>query len=72
MYRKKVGFAFPFRYLMFFKYKKIVSFINKNKNILEKYNINIEESITFLKLYKKFNYYFDIYILIKFLKNNEK
>ncbi len=66
VYRKKLGFAFPFRYIMIFKYKSIMNFIEKNKILLKSFNVEIEQ-LTYKKLYKKFDYYFNIYVLLKFL-----
>jgi len=71
VYRKKVGFAFPFRYLIIFKYKKILNTLIKSKQLLKEFDIQLE-NLNYVKLYKNFDFYFNIYVLVKFLENNVK
>ena len=68
VYRKKIGFAFPFRYVMIPKYKDIIKTIKRNRRLLKEYDII--DNPNYFDLYKKFNYYFSIYVLTKFLEKN--
>ena len=68
VYRKKIGFAFPFRYIMVLRYRYIRSYIEKNIELLHRFKLNIDTP-NYVDLYKNFDYYFNIYALLKFLEN---
>ena len=70
IYRKKIGFAFPFRYLMIPKYKDMKNYIEKNIELL--YKLSFDTKVPdYFDLYKNFDYYFNIYVLLKFLENEK-
>ena len=66
VYRKKIGFAFPFRYMMIFQYKHILEFLKDNQNLLKEYDIEVGE-LSYLSIFKRFDYFFQLYVLLKFL-----
>jgi asparagine synthetase B (glutamine-hydrolysing) len=68
--RKKIGFSYPFRYAMIFKYPYLKSYLKKNSAVA-KTSFGIEmKNFSYFDLFKNFDFYWKIFILLKFLENN--
>jgi len=71
VYRKKIGFFYPFRYIMVFKYPYMADYLNKNLSIAKDYlKIEIDKP-SVVGLFKNFNFYWNIFVFLKFIENNK-
>jgi len=69
VFRKKIGFAYPFRYAMVKNYRRIRDYIRDNEETLSLLGIN-NESMTYTDIFRNFDTYWKCYILLKYLNNN--
>jgi len=68
-YRKKIGFSYPFRYVMALKYPYIINYINHNLvKAREISGLEIKKA-SFAGLFLNFDFYWKIFILLKYLDN---
>ncbi len=52
---------------MILRCKRILNILIKNRLLLKEFNIKLE-NLDYKKLYKNFDFYLNIYVLINFLK----
>lgn len=71
VHRKKIGFSYPFKYLMLLKYPFMIDYLNKNLFIVKNY-LNIEaKRPSFVSLFKNFDFYWKLFVLLKFFEQNK-
>lgn len=68
--RKKIGFSFPFRYLMVSRYSEMRSVVAKHWDWLSHHvSENVPKRVSLYDLYRRFDYYWRLFVLVSFLKD---
>lgn len=71
IFRKKIGFFYPFRYLMIPKYLYMVDYLNKNLAITSNYLQMRIKRMSFMDLFKNFDFHWNIFVFLKFIEYNK-
>lgn len=69
VYRKKIGFSYPFRYAMIPQYPYLINYLNRNLIIVKEILGAEPKKASFINLFKNFDFYWKIFILLKYLDN---
>ncbi len=69
VHRRKRGFSFPFRYLMFPFFKEMIKYIYKEREVLNGHFRLAKNKISPLEFFIDFDRYWKVYVFIKYCRN---
>ncbi|HTZ11241.1 MAG TPA: asparagine synthetase B [Candidatus Margulisiibacteriota bacterium] len=69
--RKKIGFSYPFRYLMIPKYNYLKKYLEDNSKSINYFFGREMNKVPLAALYLKFDFYWNIFVFLKYMEYNK-
>lgn len=70
VYRNKVSFRYPFKYLMMLKYPYLAFYLNEDLSRIDTLGLKIKK-VSMVNLYMNFDLYWRAFIFLKYFENNK-